>query len=90
MSRAFVPEDAGDAFNSRQFDLPSRDDPGFDDAAAHALLEAARDGDTGSAEAATGYYWGEARLRPYVSRILADAQEAGDERLTQLAERFLK
>jgi hypothetical protein len=91
MSRAFVNEDAnqwGDP--SRRFDLPDRDDPEFDEAAAEALLEAARDGQTGSAEMATGYYWGEVRLKPYVERILARAREQGDERLTQLAERFLK
>jgi hypothetical protein len=91
MSRAFVNEDAnqwGDP--SRRFVLPDRDDPGFDEAAAEALLEAARDGQTGSAEMATGYYWGEVRLKPHVERILARARAQGDERLTQLAERFLK
>lgn len=91
MSRAFVNEDAnqwGDP--SRRFVLPDRDDPDFDEAAAEALLEAARDGQTGSAEMATGYYWGEVRLKPHVERILARARVQGDERLTQLAERFLK
>lgn len=91
MSRAFVNEDAnqwGDP--SRRFTLPDRDDPGFDEAAAEALLDAARDGQTGSAEMATGYYWGEIRLKPHVERILARAREQGDERLMQLAERFLK
>jgi len=91
MSRAFVNEDAnqwGDP--SRRFVLPDRDDPAFDEAAADALLDAARDGQTGSAEMATGYYWGEIRLKPHVERILARAREQGDERLTQLAERFLK
>lgn len=91
MSRAFVNEDAtswGDP--SRRFDLPPRDDPGFDAAAAAALLEAARDGDTGSAEMATGYYWGEPKLHEHVRRILERARAAGDERLEQLAERFLR
>ncbi len=91
MSRAFVNEDAnqwGDP--SRRFTLPDRDDPTFDEAAAEALLDAARDGQTGSAEMATGYYWGEVRLKPHVERILARAREQGDERLTLLAERFLK
>jgi len=91
MSRAFVNEDAnqwGDP--SRRFNLPDRNDPAFDEAAAEALLEAARDGQTGSAEMVTGYYWGEMRLKPHVERILARAREQGDERLTQLAERFLK
>lgn len=91
MSRAFVKEDGaswGDP--SRRFMLPARDDPAYDEAAAEALLEAARDGQTGSAEMATGYYWGEARLKPHVERILDRARSERDERLTQLAERFLK
>jgi hypothetical protein len=91
MSRAFVKDDAeswGDP--SRRIALPDRDDPRFDEAAAEALLEAARDGQTGSAEMATGYYWGEDRLKPHVERILARALATADERLVQLAERFLK
>ena len=55
-----------------------------------AMLEAAREGDTGSAEMATGYYWGEERLKPYVREILSRVQNEGDERLIQLAERFLR
>ncbi|HET7457326.1 MAG TPA: hypothetical protein VFJ74_06705 [Gemmatimonadaceae bacterium] len=90
MSRAFVNEDAGGWGGSgRRFSLPARDDPGFDEAAARALLEAARDGDTGSAEAATGYYWGEPKLRPHVARIIEQAVAEGDDRLEQLARRFL-
>ncbi len=90
MSRAFVKEDSGPWGNpAARFGLPPRDDPGYDAAAAAALLEAAREGDTGGAEQATGYYWGEARLRPHVERILARARAEGDERLVQLAERFL-
>ena len=91
MSRAFVGDQSdqwGDP--SRRFTLPDRDDPAFDEAAAEALLEAARDGQTGSAEMATGYYWGEARLKPHVERILIRAKEQRDDRLIQLAERFLK
>jgi hypothetical protein len=91
MSRAFVDDDAGGQWATPgRFDLPARDDPGFDAAAAAALLEAAREGDTGSAEMATGYYWGEHRLRPHVERIRQRAVAEGDERLTQLAERFLR
>jgi hypothetical protein len=52
------------------------------------MLEAARDGQTGSAEMATGYYWGETRLKPHVERILARAREQNDERLIQLADDF--
>ena len=68
---------------------PPRGDPGFDAAAAAVLLEAARAGETPSAERATGYYWGEPRLRGHVERILERARADGDERLAQLAERFL-
>ena len=90
MSRAFVNEDAGGGAPRRGYGLPARDDPAFDAAAAAALLEAARDGETESAEIATGYYWGEPKLRPHVQRILARARTEGDDRLEQLAERFLR
>jgi hypothetical protein len=90
MSRAFVKEDAGWGDPGKRYLLPARSDPAFDEAAAEALLEAARAGDTGSAESATGYYWGEKRLRPFVERILTRAEEEGDERLAQLAGRFLR
>ena len=89
MSRAFVNEDSGNPPSGRRFILPARDDAGFDAAAARAILEAAREGDTGSAEEATGYYWGEPRLRPQVERILAAARAVNDDRLVQLAERWL-
>ena len=82
-------EDAG-AGEAPRYPLPPREDPGFDAAAARALLLGADLGDTASAEAATGYFWGEPRLRPLVERILAEAQEDGNERLEQLAERFLR
>jgi hypothetical protein len=90
MSRAFVNEDAGAGDAAPRFPLPDREDPDYDAAAARALLQGAHLGDTASAEAATGYYWGEPRLRPVVERILAEAQEDGNERLEQLAERFLR
>lgn len=90
MSRAFVNEDAGGGAPRRGYGLPSRDDPGFDAAAASALLEAARAGETESAEVATGYYWGEPRLHDHVRRILVRARKEKDERLEQLAERFLR
>jgi hypothetical protein len=91
MSRAFVKEDGG-AWGDpgKRYSLPGRDDPGYDEAAAEALLEGANAGDTGSAESATGYYWGEKKLRPFVERIRLRAEREGDERLTQLAERFLR
>jgi hypothetical protein len=91
LSRAFVDDDRDDAGRPRrEFDLPPRDDPGFDAAAAKALLEAARDGVTGDAEQATGYYWGDAVLKPHVVLIRDEAARSGDERLEQLAARFLK
>jgi hypothetical protein len=73
-----------------RFDLPPRDDPAFDQAAAWALLEGADRGDSLAAEAATGYRWGEPALRPFVEAILSHARSRADERLEQLAERFLK
>ena len=73
-----------------KFDLPARDDPGFEDAAAAALLSAALDGDTEAAEEATGFYWGAERLRGAVERILGRAREQGDESLERAAERFLR
>ncbi|HEV8497787.1 MAG TPA: hypothetical protein VGQ56_13030 [Gemmatimonadaceae bacterium] len=90
MSRAFVNEDAGSGSPVKRYILPSRDDPQFDAAAADLLLEAARDGDTASAEQATGYYWGEPKLRDFVRRILVRAEQSGDDRLEQLARRFLR
>lgn len=90
MSRAFTKEDDGSQrAPRRRYGLPPRGTPEFDPAAAAALLEAARAGETASAEQATGYYWGEPKLRPHVARILAQARATGDERLAQLAERFL-
>ena len=88
MSRAFIKEDAGGP--ERRYSLPPRTDPGYDAAAALALIEGANVGDSYGAELATGYRWGEPKLRPYVERILADARTASNERLEQLAERFLR
>jgi len=90
MSRAFVNEDAEGWGKAGQFDLPPRDDPSFDEAAARALLDAAVAGDTGSAEVATGYYWGERKLRPFVERMLERARVDRDEPRTRAAERFLR
>ena len=90
MSRAFLRDDAEGEMPRRHYDLPERDDPGYDLAAARALLDAARVNETQLAERATGYYWGEPRLRPHVERILAEAERAKDDRLEQVARRFLK
>ena len=67
-----------------------RDDPGYALAAARALLRGADQGDTPGAEAATGYFWGDPALAAEVERILAEARDDGNERLEQLAERFLR
>jgi hypothetical protein len=90
MSRAFINEDAGAGNAAPRFPLPGREDPSFDLAAARALLHGADLGDTASAEAATGYYWGEPKLRLLVERILLEARQDGNDRLEQLAERFLR
>jgi hypothetical protein len=89
MSRAFVNEDAGGEPLGKYL-LPSRDDPGFPLAAARALLRGADQGDTPGAEVATGYYFGDPSLRAQVEQILGEAREDGNERLEQLAERFLR
>lgn len=90
MSRAFVNEDSGGGAPRRGYGLPERDDPGYDAAAAAALLEAARAGETESAEQATGYYWGEPKLHGHVRKIRERAIREGDDRLEQLATRFLR
>ncbi|CAN5397129.1 hypothetical protein BH09GEM1_BH09GEM1_27820 [soil metagenome] len=89
MSRAFLRDDAEGEMPRRNYDLPDRSDPGFDVAAARALLEAARVNETQLAERATGYYWGEPALRAHVQAILVEAERAGDDRLEQVARRFL-
>ena len=90
MSRAFVNEDAGNSGPRRDYHLPERDDPSYDAVAASVMLEAARIGETASAEEATGYRWGEPRLAKHVRKILKDAESGGDDRLEQLARRFLR
>lgn len=90
MSRAFVNEDAGSGGPRRDYHLPERDDPEYDRVAARVLLEAARIGETDSAEEATGYRWGDPKLAKHVRVVLAAAEREGDDRLEQLARRFLR
>ena len=80
MSRAFLRDDAEGEMPRRNYGLPPRDDPEFDRVAARALLEAARVSETQLAERATGYYWGEPKLRPYVQELLAEAEAANRQR----------
>ena len=87
MSRAFVKEDHDEV--PHRYSLPPRDDPSYPVAAAWALLEGANQGDSMGAEAATGFRWGDPSLRSAVEEILQQAHQRGDERLEQLAERFL-
>jgi hypothetical protein len=89
MSRAFVSEDSPAPDPRHKYPLPPPDDPGYDEAAARALLRGANEGDTETAEIATGYRFGEPRLVPWILRLLEDARESGNERQEQLAERFL-
>ncbi len=90
MSRAFVNEDAGGPDPRHRYPLPPRDDPGFPAAAARALLEGANQGDSIGAEEATGYRFGDPRLAAEVLVVLRGARENGNDRLEQLAERFLR
>ena len=87
MSRAFVKEDQDDV--PIRYELPPRGDPSFPQAAAWVLLQAANNGDSLGAEAATGFRWGDPALREEVERILVYARNRKDDRLEQLAERFL-
>jgi hypothetical protein len=71
------------------FALPDRADAGYAAASAVALLEGARTANIASAEEATGYQWGDPSLLLHVEGILADARRKGDDRLEQVAERYL-
>ena len=89
MSRAFVNEDAGGT-GEPEFSLPDPDSPGYEEAAAWALIQGADEGDSRSAEKATGYLWGDPLLTEQVEAILAQAEERGEVRVAQLARRFLR
>ena len=89
MSRAFVNEDAGSS-DEPEFRLPDPDSPGYEEAAAWALIQGADEGDSRSAEIATGYRWGDPLLTEHMEAILAQAEEQGEDRVAQLARRFLR
>ena len=90
MSMAFLRDDPPDLRPQLNHRLPARDDPSYDEAAARALLEGARVSEVMVAEDETGYRWGELRLRPHVERLLVQARVERDDRLEQVAERFLR
>lgn len=90
MSRAFVSEDQDGPSPQLRYPLPPPDDPGFEEAAARALLDGANLGDSIGAEEATGYLFGDPRLVPQVTLLLEQARGEGNDRYEQLAERFLR
>ena len=88
MSRAFVKED--DHEQEPEFRLPDPDSPYYDEAAAWALIQGADEGDSRSAEVATGYRWGDPHLADHVQKILEEAERTKSDRVAQLARRFLR
>ncbi len=88
MSRAFVKED--DHEREPEFRLPDPDSPYYEEAAAWALIQGADEGNSRSAELATGYRWGDPALKDHVQAILERALDEGEDRVAQLARRFLR
>ena len=89
MSRAFVNEDATGQPDP-EYRLPDPESPYYPEAAAWALIQGADEGDTRSAEDATGYLWGSPELVSHMESILSGAEEGGQERVAQLARRYLR
>ena len=89
MSRAFVNEDAASG-PEPEYRLPDPESPYYREAAAWALIEGADQGDSRGAEDATGYRWGDPLLASEVRAILAAAENRGEDRVAQLARRFLR
>ena len=90
MSRAFVKDEDAAPEPRHRFRLPPPEDPSFPLAAARALLHGANEGDSGAAEAATGFVFGDPRLIDEAQQLLHQAREDKDDRMEQLAERFLR
>lgn len=88
MSRAFVKDD--DHEQEPDFRLPDSDSPYYAEAAAWALIQGADAGDSRSAEVATGFRWGDPHLVDEVEKIRAQAEQDGQDRVAQLARRFLR
>ena len=82
-------EDAGSG-PEPDYRLPDPDSPYYREAAAWALIQGADQGDSRGAEDATGYRFGDPLLAPEVQGILARAEARGEERVAQLARRFLR
>jgi len=89
LSRAFVNEDATGG-PEPDFRLPDPESPYYREAAAWALIQGADEGDSRAAEDATGYRWGDPLLVPEMEAILETAEEQGEDRVAQLARRFLR
>ena len=89
MSRAFVNEDAQGS-PEPDYRLPDPDSPYYDEAAAWALIQGADQGDSRGAEEATGYRWGDPLLASHIQGILEQAEGEGQDRVAQLARRFLR
>jgi len=89
MSRAFVNEDAGSE-PAPTYSLPDPESPYYPEAAAWALIQGADQGDSVGAELATGFRWGEPLLAGEVRKILEEAEANGEDRVAQLARRFLR
>jgi hypothetical protein len=88
VSRAFVKED--DHEPEPEYRLPDPDSEYYEEAAAWALIQGADAGDSRSAEVATGYRWGDPALVSFVEEILEKAVAEEQDRVAQLARRFLR
>jgi len=88
VSRAFVKED--DHQDEPDYRLPDPESPYYAESAAWALIQGADEGDSRSAELATGYRWGDPDLTAQVTQILENAERDGEDRVAQLARRFLR
>ena len=88
MSRAFVKED--DHEMEPEFRLPDSNSPYYAEAAAWALIQGADEGNSRAAELATGFEGGDAALASEVEAILERAESDGQDRVAQLARRYLR
>lgn len=87
MSRAFVKDD--DHEREPDYRLPDPESPYYAEASAWALIQGADAGDSRGAELATGFRWGDPALVREVRAILTRAESEGEDRVAQLARRYL-